>query len=600
MNIRALISRFLIIKFSNLLKLYTVNIQKHEYQSNYIFFIFQLQYCDINGKKYIEPRIIGLLEFEDKATILDKLQGVNLENVIDDVGSTLLHEAVNLGSPKSIDFLIKSGCKIDAQNSHGLTPLMLAVSNAKEKHVELLLKANADTHKIRDISGKNSLQMAIHSNRGTSTIMKMFFDKMKKYGLPDEKLLDILLAAGCSLDRVIYLNNSKLTKIMLERNYCVNARNANGETALHVAASLNDLKNVMVLLEYKANVNVMNFNEQVPFIYHVIHRKVQNLKIMDKILTNNVNWTEFDRGNREQLKLYPIFANGTEDTMKLFIKTYSIDFTTRDQLGRTALHYLAFNNNRKALKPLRYIKFDMDASDITGETALHVAAKQEASYVLQFLLDRKANVNVLDNHGCSPLFHAIHKKGKSSRRMWCVNLLMQYHADAQIINDSNQTVIQMCIDLKNYNLAEPILAHLAIIDEFGGFIKENIRQQIDSVKRLRDYYKSCTRQLAKMKEDIIFENFTMFDFLAERQEEKIYRYVRKAEVVEKFRRNTFNSNSYYCNLLRYRYDKAVKTNKLRRKAALLISDVVGLFDCDHIVMQKIIEFLDFYDLKKFR
>ncbi|XP_058798082.1 ankyrin-1-like [Phymastichus coffea] len=488
------------------------------------------------------------LKSEDKAYLKKKLKGVIFGSVIDDTGSTLLHEAAYSGSPVAVDYLINSGCQIDAQKDDGSTPLMLAVARTQVKNVELLLDANADIHKIHDSTGQNALQMALKSYNSSETlrIMKMFLVKTKKICLSNEELADILLSSNCVLDRIMYLGNSNLTKVILDRGFNVNVKNSEtGNTALHIAAKLNDVKNVSMLLQYKADVNAVNAVDQVPFTYHIIHRKVQNLVIMYNIIPEDINWTSPDKEDPRRLKLYPIFANGTEETINLFIKKFKVNFKVRDHCGRTALHYLSFNNNRKALKPLRYINFDINASDINGETALHVAARQEASYVLEFLLDKKADVNALDNNGYSPLFHAIHKKGKTSRRVWCVNLLMQHHADAQIISESNETVIQMCIELKNYNLAEPILAHLAILDEFGTPINEIIQQQIDSVKRLRDFYKSCTRQLARMKEDVIFENKTLFDFLAERQEEKIFQYVRRPEVVEKFRRNTFNSSSYY-------------------------------------------------------
>ena len=70
-------------------------------------------------------------------------------------GKTPLHIAANCNnSPSVTAALLKSGSKIDAQDSNGSTPLMLSAKNTNQNIKELLVSSGADTS-IRDFNGKS-------------------------------------------------------------------------------------------------------------------------------------------------------------------------------------------------------------------------------------------------------------------------------------------------------------------------------------------------------------------------------------------------------------------------------------------------------------
>jgi ankyrin repeat protein len=75
-----------------------------------------------------------------------------------------LHEAVKCNDSASVSKLISRGAPVDARDSNGLTPLMLACMNLQEENIRLLIRAGADPH-TGNAAGTTAEQML---NRGDS------------------------------------------------------------------------------------------------------------------------------------------------------------------------------------------------------------------------------------------------------------------------------------------------------------------------------------------------------------------------------------------------------------------------------------------------
>jgi hypothetical protein len=87
-------------------------------------------------------------------------------------GRTALHKAAFFGHPKTIQFLLSVGSKINVQDYNGDTPLHDAVKHDNPSVVDLLINAGADP-KIKNKEGKSSLDLALsHGHKHIETILQ--------------------------------------------------------------------------------------------------------------------------------------------------------------------------------------------------------------------------------------------------------------------------------------------------------------------------------------------------------------------------------------------------------------------------------------------
>ena len=95
-------------------------------------------------------------------------------NKTDSYGSTVLHEACQLGQDHIVKYLLERGATIDARDCYGRTPLHFATNNGKLEIVKLLLDRGA-TIDAKDKDGQTPLHWA--SNNGKLEIVKLLLER---------------------------------------------------------------------------------------------------------------------------------------------------------------------------------------------------------------------------------------------------------------------------------------------------------------------------------------------------------------------------------------------------------------------------------------
>ena len=132
---------------------------------------------------------------------------------------------------------------------------------------------------------------------------------------------------------------------------------------------------------------------------------------------------------------------GNVDIVKLLIG-HGVDTCVSDSQGCNAAHYALKGGHEEVVYALRHCKLDWDANGkmsiqeemLQDVTALHLAAEQEDSILLEYLIDEKlvCDIDCVTQSGETPLYIAVW-----STRPRNVDVLLSNGANANVIVDKD-------------------------------------------------------------------------------------------------------------------------------------------------------------------
>ncbi|KAL8786592.1 MAG: hypothetical protein Q9195_008149 [Heterodermia aff. obscurata] len=145
-------------------------------------------------------------------------------------GFTPLHQVAEHGDEDEMAYLLEQGCKADASQWNGITPLFIAIKESKRECVRLLLNAGADRN--------------------------------KRIG---DNYRPVHYAAKCP--------NWQIMQMLLEKNDVeLNAQTeSQGSTALHIAYAAANTTVIKILLHAGANPNIRDANNRLPGLISAGH-----------------------------------------------------------------------------------------------------------------------------------------------------------------------------------------------------------------------------------------------------------------------------------------------------------------------------------------
>ena len=272
---------------------------------------------------------------------------------------------------------INSGADINASNEYGESALMLAIKNKKDfKIVKLLIDSGAD------VNAKNNDKIVFHIKKAINDGDQNIMSELKRYdsnindinSLNDEVLKNVLRKGGsriipyisrylgpetllkCGSSTLIYSlmysNDSKIIKLLIDKGADINARNDLLETALMRSACRGEYEVVKLLIDAGADVNVTDIAGQTPLI-------------------NSIGC------NR---------SNKNPEVIKLLIDS-GADVNAKEHFGETALFLAAGDlNNADVVKTIIEAGADINAKNIYGWTALYIAYMRDNKEALNALL----------------------------------------------------------------------------------------------------------------------------------------------------------------------------------------------------------------------
>ncbi|RTE78842.1 hypothetical protein BHE90_006669 [Fusarium euwallaceae] len=286
---------------------------------------------------------------------------------------TALHLAVYYGYGDAVSALLKKGANVGIQDNDGWTPLMTATNQKHDKIVEELLNQTGDRElDTRCKSGYTPLLMA--SMNGLSTIARLLIKAGADCNVKSTSSNSTpLMCASCWGYRAIVqalLDPSGRTD--------VNIQDEEGWAALHFASQRGHSKVVMLLLQYQANVELLNDDKQTAL--HVASEN-GNEDVVKLLLDAGANVDAADKDKETALHLAS--GAGPEDRSQLHDNEIG-----SDALGAIEREREASRSGQHAAVVALLLRYGAkpDVESNKKETALHLAVPHEDPTRLELII----------------------------------------------------------------------------------------------------------------------------------------------------------------------------------------------------------------------
>ena len=362
------------------------------------------------------------------ATVKKLLQAGANPNAALRLGETpLMAAAGSIGSVEIVKLLLAAGADVNVKEAHGgQSGLMWAVAKKHPEVVKVLIGQGADV-RARSTGGFTPLLFAAQQGNVESARLLLAAGADVNETSPDKE--SPLLVATAS-------RHAKIAIFLIEKGADLNAVDYSGYTALHYAASggRNSVELLKALLAHGANPNtriVRDAKHELtpPIDQPYLRSTTRVVKAGTRGGTTPVGATPFYLAalSRNPTAMRVLAAGGGDPNLGTTETVYFLGGSGRRvnyMAGTTPLmasagvdeigpnwNDLPEEEEKLALEAVKVaieLGVDINAANEYGLTALHGAAFIGADSIIQFLMEKGANPELMDKHGQTPLSIARH------------------------------------------------------------------------------------------------------------------------------------------------------------------------------------------------
>ena len=148
-----------------------------------------------------------------------------------------------------------------------------------------------------------------------------------------------------------------------------------------------------LLVKSGGDINACDFKGRTPIIYAIMQNKSE---AAFKCIELGADTTLKD--NEGHLPIDYATTNGLKELVNF------LSAGEKDNFGNTLLHQACYNNQSEVVKTLlKSSSSEINNMNDSGETPLILAVKNENQYIVELLIENKADVNLAANNGEYPL-----------------------------------------------------------------------------------------------------------------------------------------------------------------------------------------------------
>ena len=376
--------------------------------------ILASKYCNPNVRNASGNTPLHIAAMDGNIELLQAITGHQQcdSNIQNNIGRTPLHIAAEKEDIGNCNMLMTTGVNPNIQDNGGYIPLHVASSRGnKELCKRFLQNELLHPNSVDPNTGDTPLHIAVWCECETAferfTASKSYNPGSAPFHPPVTiGSVNIQNERGdTSLHLALSLKNMKFAQILVKDKYCNPfLKNSDGSTQLHLAAQVGNSELFKIMLaNEQCNPNIQDASGNTPLHIAAMQGKLDLVRSILLHCECNMNL----QNNDEQTPLHIAAELGNEDICRLLLANEA-DPNVQDTNGYTALCTATYHNRLNVVQTLAACKrCNPNIQDYNGNTPLHIAAgKDSEEFCLAILVNKQCDLHVVNGVGSTVLHTA--------------------------------------------------------------------------------------------------------------------------------------------------------------------------------------------------
>ncbi|KAH8288003.1 hypothetical protein KR054_008722, partial [Drosophila jambulina] len=342
-------------------------------------------------------------------------------------------------------------------------PLHTAVRLLREDVVLLCIKENDSAVKLVNSFSENGLlplQMAL-SAKNIQIAQTLVKNGLANINAVDKEGYTLLMGALRSGDAFS-------ANFLLDQNCLLDLSSGpSAETALHIICSYGESRNDqnlfgklikigMKMLQKDSNVNVQNKNGETPLHIAITRKNTEMIKLLLQVSNINIDLRTLEEKCALELSL--TFQENNFELASILLKMGAEPNPIKSATGNSLLQVLAMNEQREKAALFLADFAKLDYLNMSGLTALHIAALKNLPSLVKKLLIKGASCNIksIKNGLKSPIHMAVEANAVDALEAFVEMKGRVDNDDFNSIDINGDSPLSICLGLKRTRLV-PIL-----------------------------------------------------------------------------------------------------------------------------------------------